>query len=71
MIIFNQKEAIIIRIDFIIEQVIKEIKSGNISDIEAIEDFKKESLIWTELKHPNIVEALGLDIIDGRLFIIR
>ena len=30
----------------------------------------KESLIWMELKHPNIVEAFGLDIIEDRLFII-
>ena len=48
----------------------KTLQDKYLNDEEVIEDFKKESLIWTELKHPNIVEAYGLDIIDGRLFII-
>ena len=49
---------------------LKTLQDKYIYDKEAIENFKKESLIWMELKHPNIVEALGLDIIDDRLFII-
>lgn len=49
---------------------LKTLQDKYLNDKEVIEDFKKESLIWTELKHPNIVEAYGLDIIDGRLFII-
>lgn len=48
----------------------KTLQDRYIYDKESIENFKKESLIWMELKHPNIVEALGLDIIDDRLFIV-
>ena len=48
----------------------KTLQDKYVHDKESIENFKKESLIWMELKHPNIVEAFGLDIIEDRLFII-
>ena len=48
----------------------KTLQDKYVHDKESIKNFKKESLIWMELKHPNIVEAFGLDIIEDRLFII-
>lgn len=41
-----------------------------VNNKEYLDDFKNEVLIWTKLKHPNIIEAVGVEIYNDIPFII-